>query len=120
MRDTMSELWIPITAIICLTIMIITNVVLSSKNKKEVQYTIRDLLNKGESITPELLEKLGTFKSQKIIDLRRGLSLASVGLACIFSGFIVSETRIGFAIGMFPLLLGIAFFICWKMNKDEG
>lgn len=114
----MSDLWIPITGVICLTIIVIVNVISSSKNKKELQLTIRQLLDKGENITPELLEKLGTFKSQKIIDLRRGLALAGIGLACIFSGFIVNEIRIGLAIGIFPLLLGGAFFLCWKTNQD--
>jgi len=115
----MSDLWIPISGLICFTLMVIINVISSTKNKKEVQLTIRQLLDKGESITPELLEKLGTFKSQKIIDLRRGLTLVSIGLACIFAGLIFSEIRIGLAIGMFPLLLGAAFFICWKTNQDE-
>jgi len=115
----MSDLWIPIAGLICFTIMLITNVLFSSKNKKEVQLTIRHLLDKGENITPELLEKLGTYKSQKVIDLRRGLALVSVGLACFVSGFIVDEIRIGLAFGIFPLLLGIAFYICWKMTRDE-
>ena len=115
----MSDLWIPIAGLISFTIMVIANVVSSSMNKKEVQLTIRQLLDQGQNLTPELLEKLGTFKSQKIIDLRRGLTLASIGLACIFAGLIFSEIRIGFAIGIFPLLLGGAFFICWKTNKDE-
>ena len=114
----MSELWIPITGAICLTMMVIVNVIVGGKNKKEVQLTIRQLLDKGESITPELLERLGTFKSQKIIDLRRGLALASVGLACVLSGLIVDEIRIGVAVGLFPLLLGVAFFLCWKTNQD--
>jgi hypothetical protein len=114
----MSDLWIPITGVICLTIMVSVNVISSSKNKKEVQLTIRQLLDKGENITPELLEKLGTFKSQRIIDLRRGLTLAGIGFACVFSGFIVNEIRIGLAIGIFPLLLGVAFFLCWKTNQD--
>ena len=115
----MSDLWIPIAGVICLTIMVIANIVSNNKNKKEVQLTIRQLLDQGQSITPEILEKLGTFKSQKIIDLRRGLTLASIGLACIFSGLIFGETRIGLAIGVFPLLLGAAFFICWKVNQGE-
>ena len=115
----MSELWIPIIGLICFTIMVIINVLSSNKNKTEVQITIRQLLDKGESITPELLEKLGTFKSQKFIDLRRGLALVSIGLACICAGFIASEIRIGLAIGLFPLFLGGAFFICWKMNQNE-
>lgn len=114
----MSDLWIPITGVICLTIMVIVNVISSRKNKKEVQLTIRQLLDKGENITPELLEKLGTFKPQKIIDLRRGLALAAIGLACVFSGFIVNEIRVGLAIGVFPLLLGVAFFLCWKTNQE--
>ena len=115
----MSELWIPIIGLICLSIIVITNILISSRNKKEVQLTIRQLLDKGEDITPELLERLGTFKSQKIIDLRRGLALASVGLSCILAGFIGEEIRTGLAVGVFPLLLGAAFFICWKTNNDE-
>lgn len=115
----MSDLWIPIAALISFTIMVIANVVSSSMTKKEVQLTIRQLLDQGQNLTPEILEKLGTFKSQKIIDLRRGLTLVSLGLACIFAGIIFSEIRTGLAIGVFPLLLGIAFFICWKINQDE-
>lgn len=115
----MSDLWIPISGVIGLTIMVVVNVILSSKNKKEVQKTIRQLLDKDVTITPELLEKLGTFKSQKMNDLRRGLALASIGLAFIFSGVIMDNIRIGLAIGMFPLLLGVAFFLCWKTNQDQ-
>ena len=115
----MSELWIPIVGVICLTIMVLANVYFSSNNKKEVHQTIRQLLEKGDSITPELLEKLGSFKSQRVLDLRRGLALASVGLACILSGLIVEEIRTGLAIGIFPLLLGGAFFISWNMNRYE-
>jgi len=115
----MSEVWIPIAAFISFTVIIIAIVAASNKNKKEVQLTIRQMLDKGESITPEILEKLGTFKSQKVIDLRRGLALGSIGLACIFSGVVLSEMKVGLAVGIFPLLLGIAFYVCWKMNKDE-
>jgi hypothetical protein len=115
----MSEFWIPIAAFISFTVIIIAIVAASNKNKKEVQLTIRQLLDKGESITPEILEKLGTFKSQKIIDLRRGLALGSVGLACIFAGIVMGEIQVGLAVGIFPLLLGIAFYICWKMNQDD-
>lgn len=115
----MSDLWLPIVGLICLTIMVVINLFMSRSNKKEVQYTIRQLLDKGENITPELLERLGSFKSQKVIDLRRGLALGSVGIACILAGFIIEEIRIGLAIGVFPLLLGVAFFICWKKSTHE-
>lgn len=116
----MSEFWIPITALICFAIIFFTNIVFNSKNKRELQQTIRHLVEKGENITPELLEKLGTFKSQRVIDLRRGLALISVGLSCIIAGIIIDEIRAGFAIGIFPLLLGAAFFICWKMDQYEN
>ncbi len=115
----MSDLWIPIAALISFTIMVIANVVSSSMTKKEVQLTIRQLLDQGQNLTPELLEKLGTFKSQRTLDLRRGVTLVSIGLACIFAGSIFNEIRIGLAIGIFPLLLGIALFICWKITQDE-
>lgn len=114
----MSDIWIPIIGAICLTIIVIVSVLNAGRNKKEVQITIRQLLEKGESITPELLQQLGTFRSQKIIDLRRGLAIVSVGLACVLSGVIINEVRIGLAIGIFPLMLGAAFLLCWKINQD--
>lgn len=113
----MNELWIPIFTLFCFTTIAIVMIFIGSKNKNQVHVTIRQLLEKGENITPELLEKLGSFKSQKVQDLRRGLALASIGLACIFAGFIIEEIRTGFAIGIFPLFLGIAFFISWKLSR---
>jgi cell division protein FtsW (lipid II flippase) len=115
----MSEFWIPITAILSVTFAAVTLFILSAKYKSEVQNTIRMLLEKGNEITPELLEKLGTFKSQKVIDLRRGLALSALGLACVASGFIMSEPRPGLAIGIFPIMLGAAFLVTWKLNRYD-
>jgi hypothetical protein len=115
----MSEIWIPIIATVCFTAIIITLSVLNSRHKSRVQSTIQLLLEKGEQITPELLDKLGTHRSQKIIDLRRGLALVALGLACILSGLVLQDLPTGVAFGVFPLMLGLAFLLTWKINQPN-
>jgi len=115
----MSHQWIPMLAIAGFFASIISFFILAAKNKKEIQKTIRHLIDKGETITPELLDKLGTYKVQRVTDLRRGLALSSIGIASILCGLIVSEVQTGFAIGVFPLMLGLAFLLLWKINKYD-
>lgn len=115
----MPDIMIPITLLISFTILIGANIFFSSKNKKEVQITIRKMLDSGVSITPEVLDKLGSFKSAKALDLRRSFVLIGLSVACVLAGLIINQPRIAFAIAVFPLMLGLALFISWKTNHYE-
>lgn len=115
----MLNLMIPIGILIAFTILIVTNIYFNSRNKKEVQITIRQIIDHGGSITPEVLDKLGSFKSAKVLDLRRSLVLIGLGIACLLSGFFIEQPRIAFAIAVFPLMLGIALLISWKINRYD-
>lgn len=115
----MSDLMIPISILIAFTLLIGANIFFRHKNKKEVQITIRKIIDQGGNITPEVLAKLGSFKSAKALDLRRSLVLIALGIACAISGLLIERTDLAFAIAVFPLLLGIALLISWKINKYE-
>lgn len=115
----MSDLWIPISILISFTTLLCVTIFFSSKNKKEVQVTLRQLIERGDEITPEILNKLGTFKSSKILDLRRSLIFFSVGVACLLAGLILQHIKLAFAIAIFPLLIGVALFVSWKVNQLE-
>ena len=114
------EALIPISAFIATALVIIVCLYVSHKNKTQIQETIRLSLDKGDALTPELLESLGTSGSARVKDLRRGVILAAIGVACILGGLIANDVDAftGFSIiGMFPLLVGSGFLLVWKLNR---
>lgn len=115
----MSEIWIPISIMISFTILIGLTIFLGSKNKKEVQLTLRHMIDKGEPVTPELLSKIGAIKPTKALDFRRGIVLISIGVACLLSGNLLAQIKLAFAIAVFPIFIGIAFLLTWKLNQYD-
>ncbi len=115
----MSGIWVPVVGTICMAFILITYFILNSKNKADIQQTIREALDKGSELTPELIEKMNISRSPKVADLRRGIVLIALGIAAMLAGSISGDTEEMMAIGMFPLLLGAGFLTVWKINKYE-
>ncbi len=114
------EVIIPVASFFMVTIIVVTFLYLSHKNKLAIQDTIRKSLDQGNALTPELLEKLGTTPSPRIRDLRRGVVLSAIGIAAILAGLLINDNdaSTGFVIiGLFPLLMGAGFLLVWKMNR---
>lgn len=74
------------------------------------------MVNKGDTLTPEIIQSLGVKPQNPHGDLKTGVILVAIGLATIlFGGAIPDEEAhqvfAGFA--MFPLLVGIAYIGFW-------
>ena len=115
----MSGIWIPIIGTISGAFILITYFILNSKNKADIQQTIREALDKGTELTPELIEKMNISRSPKVADLRRGIVLISLGIATLLAGWMSGDMNEAGPIGMFPLMLGAGFLTVWKINKYE-
>ncbi|NVJ60495.1 MAG: hypothetical protein HWE27_08895 [Gammaproteobacteria bacterium] len=115
-----SGILIPITLFITVAAVLIVAIVLGHKSKASVQETIRQSIEQGHQITPELLAKLGSTHSPKVKDLRRGIVIFSLGLAAMAAGLIVNDpdATVGIMmIGVFPLFIGAGFLLVWKLNR---
>lgn len=115
----MSELWIPIIGIICIALVIITTSLLGAQEKKKLHLTLQRHLENGGKLTPDLLQQLGVNIDQRKRDIRKGLILTSLGLACFASGLIGGNFILGAIFGVFPLFVGLAFCTLVLLNKDE-
>jgi peptidoglycan/LPS O-acetylase OafA/YrhL len=114
------EAFIPIVALLAVAAVLISFFYLSHKNKKVIQDTIRHSIEQGNPLTPELLEKLATSHSPRVKDLRRGVVLASLGVAFMLAGLLVNDPdgTVGMMVaGMFPLMMGLGFLVVWKLNR---
>lgn len=114
--------FIPIVSMLVFGMVIIAFFYFRHRSRTAMQETIQQALDKGAELTPELLERLAGPAHNPDADLRRGLIWGAVGLGCIFFGILIPEEEAQgpmAGIGMFPLMIGIAYFIMWKLRGSD-
>ena len=121
----MEGVWVPIAMFAALAIILSFFFWFRYRARSEMQQTIRAAIDKGQELTPELVESLGKPATpSKDKDLR--YSLIWFALAISFSVF---GAAIGAAdadeevflimsgIAAFPFMLGLAYLIMWKFTE---
>ena len=114
-------LWIPIILFIVTGICTITFFYFNHKNRNAIMETVQKSMDTGSDLTPDLLAKLGAAINPKVRDMRRGIILLSIGIACLMCSMFFTDTEVvsGIRAGsMFPLMMGLGFLLVWKLNKD--
>jgi hypothetical protein len=108
------ELYIPIVLFICLAVVFGLFLMFRYRARADMQMTVRSALDKGQELTPELVERLGQPKPAPHADLRRALIWIAVGVGFALFGYILDEddaVRPLIAVGTFPTVIGIAYLI---------
>ncbi len=119
------EFWVPLIVFGSFAGVIISYFMYAHKNKVVIMKTIEKAVENGTNLTPELLEKLSNSKTvqpPRVKDLRRGIVLASIGIAGFVASFMFShpEPQEAFRIlSMLPLFMGAGFLLVWKLNRYE-
>ena len=95
------------------------------RSRAEYQKTVRTVIEKGQHLTPEFLERLGERSRLRNpnVDLRWGALAIALGLGIASFGLILGEEedaiRPMIAIGNIPFLIGLAFLGLWKFGPKE-
>ncbi len=93
--------------------------------RSEMQQTIRKAIEKGQELTPELVESLGApAKPSKDRDLRFALIWIAVAIGFAAMGGAIGAAErtdevflIMSGVGTFPLMIGLAYLIMWKFTE---
>lgn len=115
-EETLAML-IPISTVLVTGAVLVALFYFRAKNRAQLQITVREAIDKGNELTPELIDRLAGPRPGPGYDLRRALIWLAIGLACCLFGAILGEDdalRPLIAIGMFPTLIGVAYLILWK------
>lgn len=93
--------------------------------RSDLQLTIRTAIDKGQELTPEIIEGLGKPVPAKDRDLRLALIWTALGGAVATFGFFMPEggdevAQVFMGIAALPFFLGIAFFIMWRFTGRES
>ena len=115
--------WVPIVMFIGMTIVLCAVAWLRYKTKEGMQQTFRAALDKGQELTPEVIDRLGHPKPPKDKDLRLGIIWIAIAIGLTAFGFGIPDeddvATIFMGISAFPLMLGIAYLILHKFT-DRG
>jgi len=118
----MQEEWIPIVMFTGMTVVFVALFWFRYKARSEMQSTIRTALDKGQELTPEVIDRLGHPKASKDKDLRYGIIWLSLASALVLIGFAVPEPdalRGLLAGAAFPFCIGVAYMILHKFTGRE-
>jgi hypothetical protein len=107
-----NEVWIPVVMFIGLSVVLSLWVWFRFKAKREMQVTLRSAIEKGQDLSPELIENLINPPVSPQRDLRRGV---------ILFGVILGEEdaiRPLLGIAMFPFSIGVAFLLMHHFGRS--
>jgi hypothetical protein len=118
----MIEEMIPIVLFTAIALVLVLFYYFKYLGRKEMQRTVRIALERGQDLSPELLDRLGEPQKSAFGDLRRGL--IAIAIAVGFGGFglVLGEedaVRPLLAVSMLPLFIGFAYLILWRINASR-
>ena len=113
--------WVPIVMFISIAVILGLAMYFRYRVKQDVQTTVQAALDKGQELSPEMLEKLGESLRSPRSDLRRGILAMSLGVALVAFGFLLGEEDAQgplMAIAAFPFIIGVAYLGLHKFGKQ--
>ena len=123
------EEFIPIALFIMIGAIVIVPSWLKSKERKEMQATLRSAIEKGQPLPPEVIDSLSKENikppATATRDLRVGVILLAVSLGFALFGYAVSFAEMDafyplVGIAAVPGMIGLAFILLSFFNKNKG
>ena len=121
--ETLAGELVPMVLFVAIAVIYCVKYYFAHRTRQDVQSTVRVALERGDPLTPELLDRLVQAPPPKRTDLRRGVIGIGLGTGLGVFGLVVGEpdaVRPMLAVGMVPLLLGLAYLILWRLGGDKA
>jgi hypothetical protein len=119
---TVTGEWIGFAAVVGPTILLGVFFWFRFRARREMQDTIRVALDKGQELSPELIDRLGHPKAPKDRDFRLGIIWVAVAIGFALFSFAIPEedaTQPMLGIASFPFVIGVAYLILNKFAKRD-
>ncbi len=114
--------WVPISMFLGLTVVISIFFWFRYRARSEMQQTFRMALEKGQELTPEVIDRLGHPKPSRDKDLRLGVIWMALAAGLVLIGFAVPDEdalRGLLAGAALPFAIGIAYMILHRFTDRD-
>lgn len=114
--------WVPISMFLGLTIVISIFFWFRYRARSEMQQTFRLALDKGQELTPEVIDRLGHPKPSRDKDLRLGVIWLALAGGLVLIGFAVPDEdalRGLLAGAALPFAIGLAYMILHRFTDRD-
>jgi hypothetical protein len=113
---------VPVIMFLGLTAVFIAFFWFRYRARRDMQETFRTALERGQELTPEIIERLGHPKESPQKDLRLGVIWLSLAIGLVLCGFAIPDPS-GHALGgilagaAFPFSIGMAYLFLYKFTE---
>lgn len=124
----MSEVLIPLTFFAMIAAIVVVPSWLKSRERRELQTTLRAAIEKGQPLPPEVIEAMT--KNVKtaptaVSDMRTGIIWTAVGVGFGVFGFVLGYEHSDayypiLGIAAIPVVIGLAFIALSFVNPNKG
>ena len=120
----MTEELIPIVMFLGLTIVFVSLFWFRYRARRDMQETFRTALDKGQELTPDIIDRLGHPKASKDKDMRLGVIWMAIAVGLVLCGFAVPDPsghalRGILAAAAFPFAIGIGYLFLYRFTERD-
>jgi hypothetical protein len=110
---------VPIVLFLVIGLVLCTFFFFRYRARQEIQHTVRLAVERGNELSPELLEAISLEVAGGSRDLRRGVISLALAVALGISAWLIDETGL-LGVASFPLMLGIAYLGLWRFHPSRS
>ena len=123
------EILVPLAFFAMIAGIVIGPALLKSRERREMQATLRSAIDKGQPLPPDVIEALSRENikppATAARDLRTGVILLAVSIGIALMGYLISfEEMDAFypisGMAAIPGMIGLAFIVLSAFNKNKG
>ena len=114
--------WIGFAAVVAPAILLAIFFWFRLKARRDMQETIRTAIDKGQELSPEVIDRLGHPKQPKDKDMRLAVIWLAIAIGLVLIGVAVPEPealRGTLAGAAFPFTIGMAYLFLHKFGKRD-
>lgn len=116
----MNDEWVPIILFMSIGAIALGNLYFKGQAKRDAHQTLRAAIERGDALTPDLIEAMGRETPTPVNDFRRGILLIFLGIGISVFGYFVDpgDTEL-LGIASIPGLLGVGYLFIWKFAPRD-
>ena len=115
-------LFIPIVSLLGITFILAYVAKLRHATRKDMQETIRTALDKGQELSPEVIEQLSGPKKGRAHNLKVGIIWIAVALGLVAFGFGIPDdeaTHVFAGMSALPFFIGLAYVLISRVASED-